>query len=63
MLPRSKAELKRQCNQCVKAVAGLLGNTPAVCRSSYVHPAVFDLHESGALADLPGPDARGSSQP
>ncbi|MEH6665441.1 MAG: DNA topoisomerase IB [Brevundimonas sp.] len=56
--PGSKAESRRQCNQCLKAVAGLLGNTPAVCRSSYVHPAVFDLHESGGLADLPGPDAK-----
>ncbi len=57
--PASKTESKRQCNQCLKAVAGLLGNTPTVCRSSYVHPAVFELHETGGLAELPGPAAKG----
>jgi DNA topoisomerase-1 len=36
-------------------VSGLLGNTPTVCRSSYVHPAVFDLYETGAMPQtLPG---------
>ena len=39
-------------------MAGLLGNTPTVCRSSYVHPAVFELYQSGRLGEvLPGPDA------
>jgi len=33
-------------------VAELLGNTPAVCRSSYVAPCVVDAHESGQLAPL-----------
>jgi DNA topoisomerase I len=56
--PASRAEAKRRITVCVKAVAGLLGNTPTVCRSSYVHPRVFELFESGALAEaLPGPDA------
>lgn len=57
--PASGAEAKRQANRCLKAVAGLLGNTPAVCRSAYVHPRVFQLHETGELAALPGPDAAG----
>lgn len=52
--PTSPTDAKRKVTVCVKAVAGLLGNTPTVCRSSYVHPAVFDLFESGALLDLPG---------
>jgi len=39
-------------------VAGLLGNTPTVCRSSYVHPRVFELFEQGRLGEaLPGPEA------
>ena len=51
---------KRQINVCVKATAGLLGNTPTVCRSSYVHPAVFALYESGEMAKvLPGPETAG----
>jgi DNA topoisomerase-1 len=40
--PQSEAEGKRLVTLCVKATAGLLGNTPAVCRSAYIHPAVFE---------------------
>lgn len=58
--PASPTEAKRRITVCVKAVAGLLGNTPTVCRSSYVHPKVFELFESGDLAGaLPGPDTEG----
>lgn len=58
--PASATEAKRRITVCVKAVAGLLGNTPTVCRTSYVHPRVFELFEAGRLADaLPGPDAAG----
>jgi DNA topoisomerase-1 len=39
--PTSSAEAKRRITVCVKAVAGLLGNTPTVCRSSYIHPEVL----------------------
>lgn len=41
---------KQTINTCVKAVAGLLGNTPAVCRASYIHPTVFEAFETGALS-------------
>ncbi|HEY5106397.1 MAG TPA: DNA topoisomerase IB [Caulobacteraceae bacterium] len=44
------AHLKRTVAICVKAVAGLLGNTPTVCRACYIHPAVFSEYESGALS-------------
>lgn len=57
--PTSPTDAKRKVTVCVKAVAGLLGNTPTVCRSSYVHPAVFALFESGALLDLPGAQTAG----
>jgi len=58
--PASPTEAKRKITVCVKAVAGLLGNTPTVCRSSYVHPKVFELFESGHLTGaLPGADAAG----
>jgi DNA topoisomerase IB len=36
--------------QAVKQVAAALGNTPAVCRSSYIHPAVFAGWRDGSLA-------------
>lgn len=33
----------------VKQVAATLGNTPAVCRASYIHPAVFEGWRDGSL--------------
>ncbi|WP_437343445.1 DNA topoisomerase IB [Rhodanobacter geophilus] len=45
----------------VKDVAATLGNTPAVCRTSYIHPAVFEgwrdgsLHRAIAPGTRPGP--------
>lgn len=57
--PGSPTEARRNVSTCMKAVAGLLGNTPTVCRASYVHPRVIELYEAGTIADLlPGPDAR-----
>lgn len=58
--PTSPTDAKRKVTTCVKAVAGLLGNTPTVCRSSYIHPAVFELYETGRIAQtLPGADTTG----
>lgn len=58
--PTSPTDAKRKITVCVKAVAGLLGNTPTVCRSSYVHPQVFELFEAGKLMDvLPGAETKG----
>jgi DNA topoisomerase IB len=37
-------------NAAVKEVARQLGNTPAVCRASYIHPAVFEGWRDGRLA-------------
>jgi DNA topoisomerase-1 len=45
----SKRELERQIRQALERVAAELGNTVAVCRKSYVHPAVLDQFASGAL--------------
>jgi DNA topoisomerase I len=41
--------------EVIATVAGRLGNTPAVCRKAYIHPAVLDL--AGALGDA-GASAR-----
>jgi DNA topoisomerase-1 len=51
------AERKRAESRAVREVAAYLGNTPAVCRSSYINPAVFELFDrgvtiSGALGGL-----------
>lgn len=45
----SPTEVKRNINTCVKAVAGVLGNTPGVSRSAYIHPMVLEAYEHGAL--------------
>jgi DNA topoisomerase-1 len=38
---------KRAVTRAVKEVAHYLGNTPAVCRASYIDPRVFDRYRSG----------------
>ena len=38
---------KRNVAAAVKRVAERLGNTPAVCRSCYVHPAVLEAYAAG----------------
>jgi len=44
------AERKRNLVEAVASVAKRLGNTPAVCKKSYIHPGVLDAYlESGAL--------------
>jgi DNA topoisomerase-1 len=41
---------KTNVTTCVKAVASLLGNTPAVCRQAYIHPAILDAYQAGRLS-------------
>lgn len=43
----SKASRRRIANLAVRETAQFLNNTPAVARSSYIDPAVFDRFESG----------------
>jgi DNA topoisomerase I len=57
----SKTARKRAINESVRAVAELLGNTPAVARRSYIDPRVFDRYLSGwtiagVLERIPGLD-------
>ena len=44
---RSKTARARAISRAVKEVAHYLGNTPAVCRASYIDPRVFDRYRSG----------------
>ena len=44
---RSHAHTKRNINKAIEAVAGLLGNTPAICRKSYIHPAMLAAYTQG----------------
>ena len=46
--PTSVSGRKRAVNRVVKEVAEYLGNTPAVCRSSYIDPRILDLYDDGS---------------
>jgi DNA topoisomerase-1 len=43
----SKTSRKRAKTYAIKQVARYLGNTPAVCRASYIDPRVFDRFDGG----------------
>ena len=45
----TKTGRKRAISRAVKEVAHYLGNTPAVCRASYIDPRVFDAYEGGLI--------------
>jgi DNA topoisomerase-1 len=53
-----RAGRERKVRQAIKTVAAYLGNTPAVCRASYIDPRVIDRYNAGvtisnALAGTP----------
>ena len=48
-LPDSTTERTRTVNRALRAAAGALGNTLAVCRKSYVHPGVVEAYLDDAL--------------
>jgi DNA topoisomerase I len=65
--PDSRAGREREVSRAVKTVATYLGNTPAVCRASYVDPRVIDRYHAGVtiagtLEDLP-PDGPNLAKP
>jgi DNA topoisomerase I len=64
----TKAAQKRCILEAARAAATLLGNTAAVCRRSYIHPAVFDGFLSGTLCKIfvqpvPEPNGHVGKQP
>ena len=46
---QSEAQARKQVVAAIKAAASHLGNTPAVCRKSYVHPAVIAAYMDGTF--------------
>src|SRR5436190_3191868 len=48
----SKAAAKRNITRAIERVAERLGNTKAVCRKCYVHPAVIDAYMDRTLKTL-----------
>lgn len=47
----NKTQAKKNVKEAISAVSKILGNTPAVCRKCYVHPAVLETYLSGEMID------------
>lgn len=47
----SQAQAKKNIVRAVESVAKKLGNTNAVCRKCYIHPAVLDSYVEGSLLE------------
>jgi DNA topoisomerase-1 len=47
----TKTQARRNVMAAIRSVAQRLGNTPAVCKSCYVHPRVIDAYLQGAMLD------------
>jgi DNA topoisomerase I len=63
-LPPARAgrQANRNVVRAVESVAERLGNTPAICRRCYVHPAVIEAYLDGSLLNgLKRPSRRSSS--
>ncbi|MCS4282283.1 DNA topoisomerase-1 [Pseudomonas sp. BIGb0278] len=58
-----ETEAKRQVTAIVRQVAARLGNTPAVCRRCYIHPAVLEHFQLGRLGALPRARIRQGLEP
>jgi DNA topoisomerase I len=43
----SKTQAKKNVLRAIESVASRLGNTPAICRKSYIHPAVLNSYLDG----------------
>jgi hypothetical protein len=51
--PTSKGGGEQAIRAAIERVAERLGNTPAVCRSSYIDPRVLDRFRDGKTIELP----------
>jgi DNA topoisomerase-1 len=47
----SETQAKRNLVEAIKTVAEQLGNTPAVCRKCYIHPAIMNGYLAGQLVE------------
>jgi DNA topoisomerase I len=57
----SQTEGRRNIAQAIEAVAKALGNSKAVCRKCYVHPAVAESYLEGKLAEYMSAGAEGKA--
>ena len=61
--PSSKGGAERAIRAAIKRVAERLGNTPAVCRSSYIDPRMLDRFRDGKTIELPSLAPEGTVTP
>lgn len=47
----TKTSRKRAVTRAIKETSRYLGNTPAVCRASYIDPRIFDAYDAGLVLD------------
>jgi DNA topoisomerase-1 len=45
----TQAKARKNVVQAVESVSKMLGNTPAICRKCYIHPAIFNGYLDGSL--------------
>ena len=57
-LARTVREARGKIVRAVASVAERLGNTPAICRTSYIHPDVLEAYASGVVVKTNGASAR-----
>lgn len=50
-----ESQIQKNIVKAVRTVADELGNTPAVCRSSYIHPNVLKAYSQGLVLDAFSP--------
>jgi DNA topoisomerase-1 len=58
----STRQAKKNVVRAIEEVAGRLGNTPAICRKSYVHPEVIEAYLEGSPVKIPASVTRTASR-
>lgn len=48
----TQAQARKNLLRAIEAVAQRLGNTPAICRKCYIHPAIIDSYLEGTLSNI-----------
>ena len=54
----TKSQAKANIKSAIDAVSKMLGNTPAICRKCYIHPAVLENYLNGNAHRRPEPNDR-----
>jgi DNA topoisomerase-1 len=58
----SESQAKKNIVRAVESVAAKLGNTKAVCRKCYIHPAILDSYIDGSMLKTVAQRARGAAR-